>query len=72
MNITKPTTSSEQCVSARVSSDSELTPSELDEKYNPAGGGEHPDHTRSEWREAVAQDLTLSGYWEWVAHTLSL
>ncbi|PMV89753.1 MULTISPECIES: hypothetical protein [unclassified Pseudomonas] len=72
MNTTQPTINAEQCNSTQVSADDELTPSQLDEKYNPDGGGEHPDYTRSDWREAVAQEYTLSGYWEWVAHTLSL
>jgi hypothetical protein len=39
----------------------------LDEKYNPQGDGEHPYFTRSDWRADVREDVTLRGYWEWVA-----
>lgn len=39
----------------------------LHAKYNPTGdGGEHSYYTRAGWREAVEQDATLAGYWDWV------
>ncbi|VVP30160.1 hypothetical protein [Pseudomonas fluorescens] len=72
MNTTQPTAIDDQLNAAQTCADDEMTPAQLDEKYNAAGGGEHPVYTRSDWREAVAQEYTLSGYWEWVAHTLSL
>lgn len=28
--------------------------------------GEHPDHSRLDWRVAVEGGHTLLGYWEWV------
>jgi hypothetical protein len=43
----------------------------LDDKYNPEGDGEHPVVTRQEWREAVAQQETVSGYWDWTAHKIA-
>lgn len=38
----------------------------LDDKYNPEGDGEHPVISRQEWRDAVAQQDTISGYWDWL------
>lgn len=46
--------------------DSELSAEQLDDKYNSDGGGEHPMFTRQMWREAVANEDTLSGYWPWL------
>ncbi|WKL67374.1 hypothetical protein Q1Z72_01520 [Pseudomonas qingdaonensis] len=46
--------------------DAGLQSVELEEKYSPVGGGEHPMLTRLMWREAVANDDTISGYWAWV------
>ena len=46
--------------------------SQLDDKYNPEGDGEHPVITRAEWREAVAQQHTVSGYWDWVGHEIAV
>ena len=43
---------------------------ELDAMFNPDGGGEHPGFPREEWRQAVANEDTISGYWEWVRHQL--
>lgn len=43
----------------------------LDDKYNPEGDGEHPVISRQEWREAVAQQETVSGYWDWTAHKIA-
>lgn len=45
---------------------------QLDDKYNPEGDGEHPVISRAEWREAVAQHHTVSGYWDWVAHEIAV
>lgn len=50
--------------------DSALSPSELDDKYNPEGGGEHPVFRRAHWRQDVAGELTIKGYWEWVADVI--
>lgn len=43
---------------------------DLDAKYNPDGDGEHPVLTRQCWRDAVCQEETISGYWEWVEHLI--
>lgn len=55
-----------------MENDVDLSPEQLDDKYNPEGGGQHPVHTRSEWIQDVANENTLSGYWEWVSHQLIL
>lgn len=47
-----------------------LAPDDLDNLYNPHGDGEHPLHPRSAWREQVANEYTISGYWVWVSHML--
>lgn len=49
-----------------------LSAEQLDDKYNPDGDGEHPVITRSLWREAVSSCDTISGYWAWLQHQLSL
>lgn len=46
--------------------DIHLSAVQLEEKYSPAGGGQHPTFTREDWRNAVATDDTTSGYWSWV------
>lgn len=46
--------------------DLELSPGQLDDKYNPEGGGEHPHFTRQDWRFEVAIEVTLCGYWDWL------
>ncbi|MFJ2456309.1 hypothetical protein ACIOWK_32195 [Pseudomonas protegens] len=46
--------------------DIHLSAVQLEEKYSPAGGGQHPTFTREDWRNAVAADDTTSGYWSWV------
>jgi len=46
--------------------DKHCSADQLDAKYNPDGDGEHPVHTRWDWRQAVAQEATISGYWAWV------
>lgn len=50
--------------------DRQLTPEQLDDKYNPDGDGEHPDFSRWDWRQAVASEDTIVGYWEWVSHQI--
>ncbi len=50
--------------------DFSLSASQLDDKYNPDGGGEHPVYTRDDWRQEVAEENTLRGYWDWVAAQL--
>lgn len=49
-----------------------LSAEDLDNKYNPEGCGEHPTFPRSHWREAVANEGTVSGYWQWCKHMLEL
>lgn len=51
--------------------DFDLSAEELDDKYNPEGDGEHPFLTRADWREAVANEDTISGYWAWLEHRLA-
>ena len=46
--------------------DSDLSAEQLDDKYNPDGDGQHPEHTREEWIGDVFQGHTLVGYWQWV------
>ena len=48
--------------------DRQLSAEQLDEKYNPDGGGEHPTFTRWDWRQSVAEQSTLRGYWVWVEY----
>ena len=43
-----------------------LSPKQLDDKYNEDGDGEHPKFPRATWRTQVAEQWTVSGYWEWV------
>ena len=51
--------------------DATLTSEELEEKYSPTGGGEHPLFKREDWRTAVNSDDTLLGYWGWVVNQLN-
>lgn len=51
--------------------DDDLTAEQLDDRYNPEGGGEHPMHPRTDWRYEVANEDTLVGYWDWVAHKIA-
>ncbi len=52
--------------------DAGLTTEQLDDKYNSNGYGEHPDYTRSHWRDEVAAKDTLIGYWDWVVHRIGV
>ncbi|ABM97035.1 hypothetical protein [Methylibium petroleiphilum] len=49
--------------------DMRLNADQLDEKYNPTGGGQHPVLTKAHWRNDVAHQVTTAGYWEWVSQT---
>jgi hypothetical protein len=42
----------------------------LESMWSPDGDGEHPGFPRSDWREAVANDDTIQGYWGWLRHEL--
>ncbi|HHH9443045.1 TPA: hypothetical protein ACP32N_005033 [Pseudomonas aeruginosa] len=46
--------------------DINLSADQLEAKYSPAGGGQHPTFTRADWIIAVDSDETISGYWQWV------
>jgi hypothetical protein len=48
-----------------------LSAEELEQKYSPQGGGEHPDFPREDWREMIRIEDTLLGYWAWVNHQLT-
>jgi hypothetical protein len=50
--------------------DLDLDAEQLNIKYNRHGGGEHPTFTRSNWRDAVENEDTLTGYWVWVVSEL--
>jgi len=53
-----------------INEDKRLSADTVDAKYNPEGDGEHPYFTRWDWKQAVASESTLSGYWEWIVHRL--
>lgn len=48
----------------------DLSADDLDNKYKAQGGGEHPMFSRLMWREAVANQDTITGYWGWVESEL--
>lgn len=50
--------------------DFDLKAEQLDDKYNLDGDGEHPGFTRWDWRQAVAEQSTITGYWAWVQRML--
>lgn len=50
--------------------DYDFSADQLDGKYNPEGGGEHPAFPRGAWQDAVFHSNTLLGYWQWVVHQL--
>lgn len=51
-----------------TSEDLELDAGELQNKYaDDHSWGHHPVFTRESWREAVANEETIQGYWEWVS-----
>lgn len=52
--------------------DVELTAKELEDKYSPLGGGEHPDHSRDDWRWEVANEDTILGYWAWLENRIEM
>ena len=53
--------------------DATLNSEELADKYAGEDGswGQHPIFRRQEWREEVANDDTLQGYWAWVVSKLN-
>ena len=53
--------------------DAALSAEELADKYAGEDGswGQHPIFRRQEWREEVANDDTLQGYWAWVVSKLN-
>lgn len=51
--------------------DFKLTAEQLDDKYNPDGGGGHPVWSRNDWRMTVTNENTISGYWDWVTAQLA-
>jgi hypothetical protein len=55
----------------RLAKDVGLTASQLEDKYNPEGDGEHPIYTRDVWRQAVADEETISGYWDWLVYRIT-
>jgi hypothetical protein len=55
-----------------VQGDQGMTGEMLDGTYNPDGEGEHPVFTRTQWRLAVVQENTITGYWDWTAHQIAL
>lgn len=51
--------------------DQDLSSELLEAKYGSTGFElGHPDHPKTTWRAAVAQEETLLGYWAWVAQAL--
>lgn len=54
----------------RLRADAKLTAEQLNAKYNPDGGGQHPQHPMAYWRYAVKKDATVVGYWAWVVYKL--
>ena len=53
--------------------DAALSAEELADKYAGEDGswGQHPIFRRQEWREELANDDTLRGYWAWVVSKLN-
>lgn len=52
----------------------ELTPAQLEGHYSHGGangGGQHPLFTRADWRHAVGDGETVTGYWAWLASEIS-
>jgi hypothetical protein len=62
------TTSDGTVIEVDLGSDLRLSREQLQEKYeaHDSGWGSHPNYTRQDWKYAVANDDSLSGYWEWV------
>jgi hypothetical protein len=53
-------------------SDENLPAVLIQKKYSPGDDrGDHPAYRRKSWREAVSEDDTLLGYWDWVAKQLA-
>lgn len=49
-----------------IEDDAELSAEELEDKYSPRGGGEHPAYHLADWRAEVSREGTICGYWAWV------
>lgn len=47
-----------------------LSSEEIEKLLSPAGGEEHVYFTRVAWRNAVINDDTIAGYWDWVCTEL--
>lgn len=52
-------------------SEKTLSLTELEDKYSTegtwhSGWSEHPDYDRQRWKDMVADEETMLGYWEWV------
>lgn len=52
--------------------DQHLSAAQLGNKYNPNGDGEHraTPLRRAEWRQQVAGEKTVIGYWDWVEYQI--
>lgn len=72
VSIIKDARTPEQIREENYNEDCELSATQLDDKYNPDGGGEHPDYTFEAWAAAVGKRGTWLGYWEWVECQLHL
>lgn len=57
---------SDDCPSHRLP----MEPDVLEGLYNLDGYGEHPLYPLHTWRDQVADQDTVSGYWQWVSHML--
>lgn len=55
----------------RLEADRHLSVEQLVERYSHEGDGEHWIHTVENWKIAVDNDDTRTGYWAWVWHQLS-
>lgn len=52
----------------------ELTPAQLERHYSHGGangGGQHPVFTRADWRHAVGDGETVTGYWVWLGSEIN-
>lgn len=54
--------------------DKRMGPDQLREKYatSDGGWGQHGTYPLEDWQHEVGNDETRLGYWEWVAHQLSV
>ena len=47
-----------------------LTAAQLQYKYDRLNKGEHPSYSQNDWQQAVSNNLTYLGYWDWVAEII--